>query len=140
MQLSILSKQENNLIDFPEIRMTMKLSLYIRRSLIAFSFLSFSTWASNNPDPNMDPLTEAIIQTYSAIHAIEVNSIIQHAEIAKIHAKATKNDIYQKVDHRLLDYGIESLNNVVTEVNSGNIEAAREAAHNALVFITQSAQ
>ena len=118
----------------------MKIKLLFLISILLIAFSSFNTWATSNPNPSMDPLTEAIVQTYSAIHAAEVNSIIQHAEIAKIHVKATKNDIYQKVDHQLLDYGIESLNDVVVEVNSGNIEAAREAAHNALVFITQSAR
>lgn len=111
--------------------------LYIS-SLLIFLY-SLSATASINAFARMDHLTEAIVHTYSAIHAPDGETIVQHANLARIHAKATKNDIGQEVDHELLDYGINSLNVVVKEVIAGSIEAAREAAHIALVFITQSA-
>ncbi|MBA3755219.1 MAG: hypothetical protein H0X02_02875 [Nitrosomonas sp.] len=118
--------------------MKKKLLLYISILIIAFS--SFNVRSSFNPFLGTDHFTEAILQTYFAINASDLNAIVKHAQQATKHAVATRYDVSQEVDHQLIDRGIQSLIIVVEEGTSGNIEAARKAAHNALVFITQSAR
>lgn len=118
----------------------MKKKLLIYISILIFAFSSFNVQSSFHPFLGLDHFTEAILETYSAINASDVNAIVKHAEQAKKHAVAAKYDVSQEIDNQLLDRGIKSLIIVVLEVSNGNIEAAKEAAHNALVFITQSAK
>lgn len=118
--------------------MNKGLLLYLSMLIIAFS--SFNVRSSFHPFLSLDHFTAAILETYSAINASDETAIVKHAEQAKKHALAAKNDVSQDIDNQLLDRGIKSLIIVVVEVSNGNIEAAKEAAHNALVYITQSAR
>jgi hypothetical protein len=86
-----------------ETHVIIKLLFYISMVMIAFS--SFKVCSSFDPFLKVDHLTEAILETHFAINASDVKAIIQHAEKAKSHAVATKHDVYQLVDHQLLDNG-----------------------------------
>ena len=101
---------------------------------------SFSAHSSFSAFAKIDPLIEAILHTYSAVRAPDGISVAQHAAVAIIHANATKNDKDQIVDRRLLEDGIKSLDDAVKEGTSGNTDAAREAANDALIYITHSAK
>jgi len=96
--------------------------------------------ASFGPFPQVDHLTQAIVQTYFAIHASDARTIVQHAQIARGHANTIKSVQHDEVDHFLLEQSIDNLNMVVEEGSNGNLEAARAAAHAALILMTRSAK
>ncbi|HLP81075.1 MAG TPA: small metal-binding protein SmbP [Nitrosomonas sp.] len=101
---------------------------------------TFQASASFGPFPQIDHLTQAIVQTYFAIHASDAKTIVQHAQTARGHANTIKSVQHEEVDHFLLEQSIDTLNVVVEEGSNGNLEAARAAAHAALILITRSAK
>lgn len=118
--------------------MIMKLLFHIIALLMITG--AYRVDASFGPFPKIDHLTQAIVQTYFAIHAVDARTIVQHAQIARGHAKTIKGVQHEEVDHFLLEQSIDSLNVVVEEGSNGNVEAARAAAHAALILMTQSAK
>lgn len=101
---------------------------------------SYPVSASFGPFPKIDHLTQAIVQTYFAIHAADAKTIVQHAQIARGHANTIKGVQHDEVDDFLLEQSIDSLNMVVEEGSNGNLEAARAAAQAALILMTRSAK
>ena len=101
---------------------------------------SYHASASFGPFPQIDHLTQAIVETYFAIHAADAKTIVQHAQIARGHANTIKGVHEDEIDHFLLEQGIKNLNVVVEEGSNGNLEAARAAAHAALILMTHSAK
>lgn len=101
---------------------------------------SYHASASFGPFPRVDHLTQAIVQTYFAIHASDAQTIVQHARMARGHAHTIRSVHDDEVDRYLLEQSIDSLNMVVEEGNNGNLEAARAAAQAALILMTQSAK
>lgn len=114
--------------------------LLLKIIVLAMMVGSFHASASFGPFPQIDHLTQAIVQTYFAIHASDAKAIVQHAQIAKGHANTIKRVQEGEVDHLLLEQSINNLNMVVEEGSNGNLEAARAAAHAALILMTRSAR
>ncbi len=102
-------------------------------------FTSLSSFSSNSIFAGFDDLSEAILHTYSASKSENGKAVAKHAEIARIHANATKNDHYRKINHNFLNEGIKCLNLAVKESKDGNTDAAKLAIDDALLFLLQSA-
>ena len=101
-------------------------------------FSSLSAFSSYSTFAGFDHFSEAILHTYSAYRASNGKAIAQYAEVARIHANATRKDNYRKINYNLLDEGIRCLNTAVKEGNSGNTGAAKQAAGDALFCLIQS--
>ena len=95
-------------------------------------FLSFSVVASDNP------LLKAIQHTDSAIRAPTGKTIAEHAEIALTHANTARNDKEHKINNKHLDEGIKCLDDAINEDRNGNVDAARQAAADALDYFIQA--
>ncbi len=101
-------------------------------------FTSLSAFSSYSTFAGFDHLSEAILHTYSAFRSSNGETVAKHAEVARIHASATKNDQHRKIDHNFLNEGIRCLNLAVKEGENGNIDAAKQAVDDALLFLIQS--
>lgn len=101
-------------------------------------FASFNAFSSYSTLAGFDHLSEAILHTYSAFRSSNGKTVAEYAEVARIHASATKNDHHRKVDHNFLNEGIRCLNLAVKEGENGNIDAAKQAVDDALLYLIQS--
>ena len=101
-------------------------------------FTSLSAFSSYSTFAGFDHLSEAIRHTYSASRSPNGKTVANHTEVARIHASATRNDNYRKIDHVFLNEGIRCLNLAVREGKNGNADAARQAVNDALLFLIQS--
>ncbi|MBS0424349.1 MAG: hypothetical protein JSR71_07990 [Proteobacteria bacterium] len=101
-------------------------------------FTSLSSFSSYSTFAGFDDLSEAILHTYSASKSENGKVVAKHAEIARIHASATRNDNDRRVNHDLLNEGIRYLNLAAQEGKNGNTDAAKQAINNALLFLIES--
>ena len=101
-------------------------------------FTSLSAFSSYSTFAGFDHLSEAIRHTYSAFRSPNGKTVAKHAEVARIHASATRNDNYRRVDHDFLNEGIGCLNLAVREGKYGNTDVAKQAVNDALLFLIQS--
>ncbi len=106
---------------------------------LILAFISFNAFSSYSPFAGFDHLSEAILHTYSASKSSNGKAVAKYAEVARIHANATKNDHYRKINHNFLEEGIRCLNLAVKEGKNGNTDAAKLAVDDALLFLLQSA-
>ncbi|PTQ78891.1 small metal-binding protein [Nitrosomonas oligotropha] len=101
-------------------------------------FTSFNAFSSYSTFAGFDHLSEAILHTYSASRSSNGKTVTKLAEVARIHASATRSDSYRRIDHIFLNEGIRYLNLAVKEGKNGNTDAAKQAVNNALLFLIQS--
>ena len=101
-------------------------------SILIMFLSSLSVHAGDNE------LIDAIQHTQKAVTAEDGEDVVKHAEMAKGHANAAKNDKYMKVENKQMDDGIKSLNDAIKEGKGGKLEAARKAARDALKHFTQA--
>jgi len=101
-------------------------------SLLIMILFSLSVQAGDNE------LIDAIQHTQNAVTAKDGDEVVKHAEMAKGHANAAKNDKYIKVENKQMDDGLKFLNDAIKAGKGGNLEAAREAARDALKHFTQA--
>lgn len=92
-------------------------------TLLLITFLSFNVYAERSH------IELAIQYSEAALYAKDEKSLVEHAQEAKIHANAAKNE---KVDNKHLLKGIERLDNAGREAQAGKMNAATKAAKAAL--------
>ena len=102
----------------------------MKRIAIFASILLFIVIFPSSAIARNNQLIDAIQHTQRAIRSVDSNDVTKHAQIAKSHANVAKIDNYNKQ----MDDGINSLDEAIKEGNSGNVEAAREAAKYALKY------
>lgn len=95
-------------------------------ALLVFSLISLDVLAGSGH------LDEAIKHSEQAASASDAKGVAQHAKEAKMHAQSAKDDKERKVDNKHVDEGISCLDTAVKEGDSGNADAAKKSAREAL--------
>ncbi len=108
------------------------------KTITLFAGILIMVLFSLNVQAGDNELIDAIQHTQKAVTAKNGDDVIKHAEMAKGHANAAKNDKYINVENKQMDDGIKFLNDAINEGKGGNLEAAREAARDALKHFTQA--
>jgi hypothetical protein len=94
---------------------------------------------SLNGRANDSHLEQAVQHTEAAAKATMPKSIVEHAEAAKAHAEAAKNEKNHLIPGGAhLDAGIRSLNKVIENGELGAADSARKAAEEALNHFKQA--
>ncbi len=92
-------------------------------TFLLITFLSFNVYAERSH------IELAIQYSEAALYAKDEKSLAEHAQEAKIHANAAKNE---KINNKHLLEGIQSLDDAGREAQAGKMNAATKAAKAAL--------
>ena len=83
-------------------------------------------------------LVHAIKHAEAAAAAADGKAVAEHAGQAKTHAIDAKNDKTSKSDPKHIDEGIKCLDDAIKEGKSGNTDAAKKAAADAVSHFKQA--
>lgn len=83
-------------------------------------------------------LDQAIQHAESAVKSADGKTVAHHARMAKNHANAAKNQKDRHISRKHLDEGIKCLDDAVKEGVNGNIDAAKQAATDAVKHFKQA--
>ncbi len=83
-------------------------------------------------------LVHAIKHAEAAAAAADGKAVAEHAGQAKTHAIDAKNDKTSKSDPKHIDDGIKCLDDAIKESKSGNTDAAKKAATDAVSHFKQA--
>ncbi|PSJ16468.1 small metal-binding protein SmbP [Nitrosomonas supralitoralis] len=106
-----------------------------RKTIISFASILILSLLSFYSIAGQSHLQQAIKHSEAAASSADGKTIAKQAQEAKIHAEAAKND---KIDAKHVDEGIKFLEDAVKKGNDGNIDAAREAATDAVDHLKQA--